>query len=65
LKKLGDPWAGMHGQPGDIDVLLQWWERDVENGQGEMPYPPEFPKMPGEPMRVQPSRARKPEEPAD
>ena len=27
-------------------------------GTGEMPYPPNFPKMPGEPKRVQPSRAR-------
>jgi DNA ligase D len=62
LEKMGDPWAGMHDSPGNIDVLLQWWERDVANGQGEMPFPPEFPKMPGEPMRVQPSRARKPEE---
>jgi len=26
---------------------------------GEAPYPPNFPKMPGEPPRVQPSRARK------
>ncbi|GGJ27474.1 ATP-dependent DNA ligase [Paenarthrobacter histidinolovorans] len=62
LKKVGDPWAAMHDHPGDIDVLLTWWERDVRNGQGEMPFPPEFPKMPGEPMRVQPSRARKPGE---
>ncbi|MFE4081962.1 non-homologous end-joining DNA ligase [Paenarthrobacter sp. YIM B13468] len=62
LKTTGDPWATMHEKPGDIDVLLQWWERDVKNGQGEMPFPPEFPKMPGEPMRVQPSRARKQEE---
>jgi len=23
-----------------------------------MPYPPEYPKMPGEPLRVQPSRKR-------
>ena len=29
---------------------------------GEAPYPPNFPKMPGEPPRVQPSRAKKPEE---
>ncbi len=28
-------------------------------GVGEAPYPPHFPKMPGEPKRVQPSRARK------
>ncbi|MFJ4025974.1 non-homologous end-joining DNA ligase [Paenarthrobacter sp. NPDC089989] len=62
LRTIGDPWAAMHEKPGNIDVLLQWWERDVNNGQGEMPFPPEFPKMPGEPMRVQPSRARKPEE---
>jgi DNA ligase D len=62
LETSGDPWATMHDAPGNIDVLLQWWERDVKNGQGEMPFPPEFPKMPGEPMRVQPSRARKPEE---
>ena len=27
-------------------------------GVGEAPYPPNFPKMPGEPPRVQPSRAR-------
>ena len=28
-------------------------------GVGEAPYPPNFPKMPGEPKRVQPSRAKK------
>jgi DNA ligase D len=52
----GDPWAGIQDQPGRIDTLLEWWQRDVENGQGEMPFPPEFPKMPGEPPRVQPSK---------
>ena len=30
-------------------------------GVGEAPYPPNFPKMPGEPKRVQPSRAKKSE----
>jgi DNA ligase D len=54
-----DPWAGFADQRGTIDVLLQWWQRDVDNGQGELPYPPEHPKMPGEPTRVQPSRAKK------
>jgi hypothetical protein len=29
---------------------------DEVNGEGEMPYPPDYPKMPGEPPRVQPSR---------
>jgi len=26
---------------------------------GELPFPPDYPKMPGEPPRVQPSRAKK------
>ncbi|MCC3264894.1 non-homologous end-joining DNA ligase [Arthrobacter gengyunqii] len=59
LRTVGDPWADMGSNPGSIDVLLQWWQRDLDNGLGEMPFPPDYPKMPGEPMRVQPSRARK------
>jgi len=58
LKKVGDPWEPFHEHPGTIDTLLQWWERDVASGLGELPFPPDFPKMPGEPPRVQPSRAR-------
>ncbi|REJ05291.1 ATP-dependent DNA ligase [Microbacterium bovistercoris] len=56
LAEVGDPWAGMQDAPGRIDTLLQWWDRDAENGLGELPFPPEFPKMPGEPPRVQPSK---------
>lgn len=59
LKTVGDPWADMHANPGTIDELLSWWERDCANGLGELPFPPDYPKMPGEPPRVQPSRARK------
>ncbi len=59
LRTVGDPWENLHAEPGRIDVLRQWWDRDVENGLGELPFPPDFPKMPGEPTRVQPSRARK------
>ncbi|KQV04974.1 non-homologous end-joining DNA ligase [Leifsonia sp. Root112D2] len=58
LAKHGDSWAGMHEHPGSIDQLLGWWKRDSEAGLGELPFPPDFPKMPGEPPRVQPSRAR-------
>ncbi|MFC9351937.1 non-homologous end-joining DNA ligase [Arthrobacter sp. NPDC057013] len=61
LKTVGDPWADMHASAGTIDTLLEWWERDIENGLGELPFPPDYPKMPGEPPRVQPSRAKKPE----
>lgn len=61
LAEHGDPWEGLQRAPGRIDTLLQWWERDLAEGLGELPFPPEFPKMPGEPPRVQPSRAKTPE----
>jgi DNA ligase D len=61
LATVGDPWAGLLDRPGRIDTLLEWWQRDLDAGLGELPFPPEFPKMPGEPPRVQPSRARKPD----
>ncbi len=61
LDDVGDPWAGLLDEPGRIDTLLEWWDRDVADGLGELPFPPEFPKMPGEPPRVQPSRARRPD----
>ena len=58
LRAIGDPWAGMNAEPGRIDTLLDWWRRDLDAGLGELPFPPDYPKMPGEPPRVQPSRAR-------
>lgn len=55
----GDRWAGLYrAEPASVATALEWWQRDVARGQGELPYPPEYPKMPGEPPRVQPSRAR-------
>jgi DNA ligase D len=59
LKLVGDPWAKMHDTHGSIAELLGWWQRDVAAGLDELPFPPDYPKMPGEPPRVQPSRARK------
>jgi DNA ligase D len=56
---LGDLHAGIDDAVCDLRVLLEWVERDEAAGLGEAPYPPNFPKMPGEPPRVQPSRARK------
>ena len=55
----GDVQAGIDGAVCDLRVLLEWVEREETAGVGEAPYPPNFPKMPGEPRRVQPSRARK------
>lgn len=57
--RLGDLQAGMDEAVCDLRVLLEWVERDEAAGLGEAPYPPNFPKMPGEPPRVQPSRARR------
>ena len=61
LRTVGDPWADMSANPGTVDALLGGWERDINDGLGELPFPPDYPKMPGEPPRVQPSRAKKPE----
>ena len=60
LASIGDPWATFAESPGTIDLLLEWWQRDLDAGLGELPFPPDYPKMPGEPPRVQPSKARKP-----
>ena len=56
--KLGDVQAGIDESVCDLGVLLEWVERDEAAGVGEAPYPPNFPKMPGEPPRVQPSKRR-------
>jgi DNA ligase D len=56
--KLGDPHATIDDVAHDITPLLEWSERDEKAGQGDLPYPPDHPKMPGEPKRVQPSKDR-------
>jgi DNA primase len=54
-----DPRAGFSAAAGRLDALLEMADADErDRGLGDMPYPPEYPKMPGEPKRVQPSRAR-------
>jgi hypothetical protein len=55
----GDVHAGIDDAVCDHQVLLDWVERDErDHGLGEAPYPPNYPKMPGEPRRVQPSKRR-------
>ena len=59
LAERGDAFAGLHDSPAGLETVLEWVERDQrDHGLGDMPYPPEYPKMPGEPKRVQPSKAR-------
>lgn len=56
LAERGDAMAAIDDSPGNLEALLQMYADDEANGEGEMPYPPDYPKMPGEPPRVQPSR---------
>ena len=55
----GDPWASMTDDPQSLEPLLALHERDRAAGLQDAPWPPVYPKMPGEPPRVAPSRARK------
>lgn len=59
LAELGDPWAQRPAQ--SIESLLTMSERDMASGLMDAPWPPQYPKMPNEPPRVQPSRAKKAE----
>ncbi|MCX3058597.1 non-homologous end-joining DNA ligase [Streptomyces beihaiensis] len=62
---LGDVHADMDDHAHRLDALLELADRDArDRGLGDLPYPPEYPKMPGEPPRVQPSRARHCERPS-
>ncbi len=54
-----DPWLGMNDDPQPLDPLLAMSERDLAAGLLDAPWPPVYPKQPGEPPRVAPSRARK------
>jgi DNA ligase D len=56
----GDPWAGLDEDLQDLEPLLALHRRDSEQGVADAPWPPQYPKMPGEPSRVAPSRARRP-----
>jgi len=55
----GDPWADIAAQPQSIEPLLALAERDKAAGLRDAPWPPQYPKMPDEPPRVAPSRAKK------
>ena len=55
---VGDRHAAIDDVSHSLQPLLDLYERDRTQGLGDMPYPPDYPKMPGEPKRVQPSRDR-------
>ena len=56
--EVGDRFREIDDAPHSLEPLLEMYERDESEGEGDMPYPPDYPKMPGEPKRVQPSRDR-------
>jgi len=59
VKELGDLHAAIDDVHHSLEPLLEMYERDErDKGLGDMPYPPNYPKMPGEPKRVQPSKDR-------
>jgi DNA ligase D-like protein (predicted polymerase) len=59
LAAVGDPAAPIDARAGSLDGLLALAARDEEQGLGDAPWPAHFRKQPGEPRRVQPSRARR------
>jgi DNA ligase D len=62
IAERGDPWATMPDELQSLEPFLAMHERDRANGLPDAPWPPVYPKMPDEPDRVAPSRARKPAE---
>jgi DNA ligase D len=52
---VGDRHAAIDDEAYSLQPLLDMYAVDEA---GDMPYPPDYPKMPGEPKRVQPSRDR-------
>ena len=55
----GCAWASIDEHVGDVAGALALWEADLERGLGELNFPPDYPKMPGEPPRVPPSKRKK------
>ena len=56
----GDAWESMNDAPQPMEPFLEMVAADQAAGLLDAPWPPVYPKMPGEPRRVAPSRAKKP-----
>jgi DNA ligase D-like protein (predicted polymerase) len=55
----GDAHASIDDTAGSLESLLELADRDEHEGLSDAPWPVHHPKMPGEPTRVSPSRAKK------
>jgi DNA ligase D-like protein (predicted polymerase) len=58
--KLADVGAGIDDEAYSLEPLLELVARHEAEGEGDAPWPPNYAKQPGEPPRVQPSKARRP-----
>ena len=58
VRASGDPWADRWEHRQSLEPLLALHEADMAAGLMDAPWPPVYPKMPNEPPRVAPSRAR-------
>lgn len=54
--EVGDLTEGIDQAVCSLDAALELVAADEEQGIGDAPWPPHYPKMPGEPPRVQPSK---------
>jgi len=57
--EIGDPHADIDRRPCSLERLLELSVGHEREGLGDAPWPPQYRKQPGEPARVQPSRARR------
>src|SRR4029077_10611410 len=55
---IGDPGAGIDSDAGSLEALWELAARQEAAGLPDAPWPPNYPRQPGEATRVQPSRAR-------
>ncbi|HEX9643922.1 MAG TPA: ATP-dependent DNA ligase [Acidimicrobiia bacterium] len=55
---VGDVTDGIDEAECRLDQVMDMVAADEANGIGDAPWPPHYPKMPGEPPRVQPSKMR-------
>ena len=53
---VGDLHQGIDDNAGSLERLLELSARQERDGLGDAPWPPQYKKQPGEPLRVQPSR---------
>jgi DNA ligase D-like protein (predicted polymerase) len=58
FQKIGDPHARINDDPGSLERLLEFADRDEAEGLPDAPWPPHFKRMEGEAPRVAPSKAK-------